>query len=102
MIQKTNAVLLCGGPADGQWRVIEGNTLEIFVQEPVRWATSVLDTVIPEPRRIEYRVVPVQVLSRRLLVGVVVDAAYLAGDDSAILKAVLQRDVAQHLGASRG
>jgi hypothetical protein len=84
-------VLMCGGPADGRW---------VAVQDASRdWECVTVDADGTTTHR--YSIVPIMIVSRKMYVGVVVDAAYLSNDDGAILRAVLQRDVAQYLGAYR-
>lgn len=98
----TKTVLMCGGPADGRWVAVEDHTRD-WECVTADWTGSD-DPSVPVADGFtthRYNIVPIQVLSRKLWVGVIVDAAYLANDDRAILKAVLQRDVADHLGAFR-
>ena len=91
-------VLMCGGPADGRWVIVEDVRdwyciipSRILVHDP-------LDPVSTMPERVRYRIQPTMILGHELWVGVAVDEAY---DDRAIMKAILQRDVAERLGAYR-
>lgn len=94
-------VLMCGGPADGTWMVQPHMEREIrvIVRKPVRVVSPeelAAESILPE--MVLYRVMPVAILGHDLWVAVAVEQAY---DDRAVLRAILQRDVAQHLGAYR-
>ena len=94
-------VLMCGGPADGRWVTFEPDVRDWYVYETSHMRVTVGVPVDPEgplPRKIRYRIQPCMILGHELWVGVAVDEAY---DDLAVMKAILQRDVAQHLGAYR-
>jgi hypothetical protein len=99
----SKGVLMCGGPANGRWVTVEDQTQTWEISVP-DWTEST-DPTVPLAatfHREKYNIVPVVILSRRMWVGVFVDDRYLAGGgDEVILKAVLQRDVAEHLGAYR-
>lgn len=91
---------MCGGPAHGTWRVLEPweKTVDVLAPVQIRWTPEPVDPNSPALKRITYRIMPLVILGHELFVGVATDEAY---DDCAILKAVLQRDVAQHLGVYR-
>jgi hypothetical protein len=87
-------VLCCGGPLVGTWRVEQAHEFHVPVTPRiVDWKNidpeGILKTVI-------YRLVPCMILGHELWVAVAVDEAY---DDRAVLRAILQRDVATYLGA---
>lgn len=96
----SRTVLMCGGPADGRWVTVEspGRDWECSTLPRVQWTPEVIDTNVPEPHRTLYRIMPLAILGHQMWVGVALDDAY---DDRAIMKAVLNRDVAAHLGAYR-
>ena len=71
---------------------------EVVTMPRIVWASSPADTEIPVPKRVRYRIMPLVILGYDLWVGVAVDELY---DDRAIMKTVLNRDVAAHLGAYR-
>ena len=98
--ETSRTVLMCGGPADGRWVAVEGDTRDwnCLVSKPVRWTPGLEDTDIPLPKQVCYRIMPLSILGHDMWVGVAVDEAY---DDRSIMKAVLNRDVAAHLGAYR-
>lgn len=93
-------VLMCGGPADGRWVVVEHGARRwevITPSEPVRLNQGPSDSVTTA-NRVQYYLRPIMILGHELWVGVAVDEAY---DDRAVIRAILQRDVAAHLGAYR-
>lgn len=97
MTSRSKRVLMCGGPANGTWRVVEHWEREIHVvvpPGPIR-ATEELEPSTPELPRAIYRIMPMNVLGHQMYVAVAIEEHY---DDRAILRNLLQRDVAQHLG----
>jgi hypothetical protein len=93
---------MCGGPADGRWVVVQDGTRD-WECLTANWTGST-DPAVPAADSMtshRYSIVPVHLMGRKMYAGVIVDAAYLSNDDSAILRTLLQRDVAQHLGAYR-
>lgn len=95
-------VLMCGGPADGRWVVVEHGARDWdAVRMPrgqERWIPGPIDPQGPMPERVRYRIQPIMILGHELWIGVAIDEAY---DDRAVIRAILQRDVAAHLGAYR-
>jgi hypothetical protein len=96
----SEAVLMCGGPADGRWVVVEDSSKdwECVTMDRIQWAPNPIDTVIPEQVRTRYRIYKEEIFYEALWVGVPVGTP---DDRRAIMRTVLQRDVAQHLGAYR-
>lgn len=97
----SRTVLMCGGPADGTWMVQPEGAREIrvVVRKPVRVVPQ--EEILAEgplPEMVLYRVMPCMILGHELWVAVAVEEAY---DDRAVMRAVLQRDVATQLGAFR-
>lgn len=95
-------VLMCGGPADGRWVDVQPVTRE-WECVTANWTGST-DPAVPAADSFtthRYSIVPIVIVSRKMYVGCYVDRAYMANDDSVILRTVLQRDVAEHLGAYR-
>jgi hypothetical protein len=101
MTTESKTVLLCGGPADGRWVVVPGdsrewNVVEIDHPGPVRVADPL---EIPDPVLHTYRLYQEHLFTGTLWIGIrVTDARDYA---NVVMKAVLQRDVAAHLGAYR-
>lgn len=95
-------ILMCGGPADGRWIAVPPgqHTVDVAKPVPVRAVSrkDIMADVVADLERVRYHVVPVQVVGHELWVGVCEDGAY---DDRDVLRALLQRDVAAHLGAYR-
>lgn len=100
---------MCGGPADGRWVAVPpGATYQDVMKPgrpPVRVVSQeqaldegILGDVMADLERVRYRIVPVKVVGHELWIGVCEDEAY---DDRAVLRAILQRDVADRLGAYR-
>lgn len=98
MIMESKTVLMCGGPADGRWVVVEGRTETQRVMTLPRLDFSAPPEAETALTYVDYRIMPLSLLGHQMWIGVAVDEAY---DDRAIMKAVLQRDVAAHLGAYR-
>lgn len=97
---KTRRVLLCGEFMDGQWVDVRADTYTFRAAKPQtldlnQWIESsdVLD--VPMPEVVEYRLEPLPIRIRtaggELWVGV---AGYGPQADEAIMRAILQRDVA--------
>lgn len=97
-------ILMCGGPADGRWVAVEPLATYQDVIKPGHPPVQVVSTeqalsqVQADLERVRYHIVPVKILTHDLWVGVCEDEAY---DDRAVLRAILQRDVADRLGAYR-
>lgn len=96
----SNTILLCGGPGNGRWVVVQdpNKDYEILSQGRINWKPSVADTVIPQPVRTKYRIFREEIFGHGLWVGIPVDEP---DHRRVIMQAVLQRDVAQYLGAFR-
>lgn len=98
----SKTVIMCGGPADGRWVVVPGGDRDWYAIKPFRIDLgSIHDPVEPlgpVPERVRYNIRPIMILGHELWIGVAVDEAY---DDRAVMRAIIQRDVAAHLGAYR-
>lgn len=94
----SNTILLCGGPADGQWRVVQdpSKDFEIMTQGRINWQPDPAETEIPGVVKTTYRIFRETIFGMGLWVAVPRD------EDRprlVIMRTVLQRDVAQHLEA---
>lgn len=91
----SKTILMCGGPAHGCWRVVEDGVWDIRVLVPAKLSFRDTD---PEyaGQEVTYRVQVIPLFGHDLWLGIAVDEAY---DNRSVMRAVLQRDVAQALGA---
>lgn len=86
-------VICCGGPADGTWRVEQAREFRVLAPAKIDFRNTDPEYAGQE---VIYRVTPCMILGHELWVAVAVDEVY---DNRAVLRAILQRDVAKHLGA---
>lgn len=97
----SKTVLMCSGPADGRWVTVEDHVHAWEIAVPV-WTGSLRpeDPLASGFTSHRYQIYREDLFGGTLWVGVPVDELY-DGDRRVIMRAVLQRDVAQHLGAYR-
>ncbi len=95
----SKTVLMCGGPADGWWVVVDDPSRDWEVQSlpKIQWAGD--PTTVSEPRRYRYKIYSQPLLGETMWVGVALSEDI--DPMRVIMRAILQRDVAQHLGAYR-
>lgn len=86
-------ILMCGGPAHGCWRVVEDGVWDIRILAPASPLTADPEYAGQE---VAYRVQVIPLFGHDLWLGIAIDEAY---DNRSVMRAVLQRDVAQALGA---
>ena len=90
-------VLLCGGPADGRWTVVPDHQVIVEVLKSAEiWWTP--DPDVPDITKVRYWIDSCMILGHTLWVGVPDDEPV---GWPVVMRTVLQRDVARHLGAYR-
>lgn len=96
----TYTVLCVGGPLDGQWRTVRDRIFEAAEPPNFTFSTANTDAIIEPFIRHEYRVENLAMLGFASWVAVC-ERQYRssAERDRAVLRAVLQRDVAAQMGA---
>lgn len=99
-------VLMIGGPVDGKWIDVPKSEHSIMIPDPESMKFDLLSFEKDEPPRqikqIRYYVMPVELfLGLTVSVGML-DTVGSRESQEAILKAILQRDVATELGLFNG
>lgn len=101
VVRKTYRALCVGGPLNGKWH--EGNDRVFRTMEPpgpvdlMAYATE--DPMVPEIKFHTYEIVRLHMFGYNLWVAFDMDdTAVLLNRDTAALRAILQRDVAQAMG----
>lgn len=101
----SKTVLLCGGPADGRWVTVPNDqrswNVATLPSAPRVAVVPEPDLSIPVPVVTTYRIFEENFVGRTLWVGVPTEALHGMDWTVVVMKTVLQRDVAQHLGAYR-
>lgn len=106
MPEQFRRVLLCGGHLDGQWVDVPEGANVYWVPEPARPLVLIQeepDLSIPFLDAVEYQLEPMHLTIRSagggpLWIGAI---GYGRDRDEAVLRALLQRDVAQQLLGGR-
>jgi hypothetical protein len=100
VLVSTYNVLCVGGPADGQWKVVEDRTFEVAELPKIEFTTAMTDAMIEPFIRHRYYVDQIAMLDFRLWIAVC-ERQFKGSTErnKAVLRAILQRDVANHLEA---
>jgi len=94
-----HTALCVGGPADGQWKVVEDRIFEVAETPKFTFSTDDTDSVIEPFTRHRYRVDVFSMLGFNVYVAVC-ERQFMdsAEQNRAVLRALLQRDVAAQMG----
>lgn len=96
-MSKAKMVLMVGGPADGRWMVADGPMVIVAEPASLDWSATIVDI-----KQIQYRVMPVSMFGFGLNIAVAErEFSSSQEQNKAILRALLQRDVAEAMGATR-
>ncbi|MFC8490694.1 hypothetical protein ACFUJU_07790 [Streptomyces sp. NPDC057235] len=95
---KSYRVLCVGGPLDGRWRTVYGRSFDVAVPPKMAISAAMTDAVIEPFERVRYDVEVIGLFSHTLHV------AFSGGQfqdswerEKAAMRAVLRRDVVNHL-----
>jgi hypothetical protein len=96
-VSKAKTVLMVGGPADGRWMVADGPMVIVVEPMSLDWSTTTVDI-----KQVQYFVMPIAMFGFSLNVAVAErDFSSSQEQNKAILRALLQRDVAEAMGATQ-
>ncbi len=87
-------VLCCGGSLDGQWRELGDGIQDFRIPKPAKFDWMSNQKVEVDDSYDEYRVVDIQILGFGMKVAML---RGVADEGMAVLKALVQRDVFEHL-----
>lgn len=95
----TYAALCVGGPLDGRWKVVHDRTFEVAKPLKLSFTTEDMDAVIEPFERYRYYVENFVMLGSAAWVAIC-EREFMGSDErnKAILRALLQRDVAAQMG----
>jgi hypothetical protein len=100
--RKATQVLMIGGPVDGKWMMAEGPYIMVAEPSPLVWTDGPGDLSMPEFVQRRYYVETFAMLGFQLPVAIC-EREFIGGAerDRAVLRALLQRDVAAAMGVLR-
>jgi hypothetical protein len=95
----TYTALCVGGPLDGQWRTVEDRTFEVAELPKLTFSTENTDAVIEPFARHRYHVDSIAMFGFHTYVAVC-EKQFMGSSErnKAVLRALLQRDVAAQMG----
>lgn len=93
-------VLFCGGSRDGRWHDVgmEVKTIEVDIPPEQRYDWNGPVKVEHESKREQYRIWEITLLGYHMRVAALANRSYESQD---VLRALVQRDVADHLTKGR-
>jgi hypothetical protein len=100
VLVNTYTVLCVGGPLGGQWKLVYERTFEAAEPPKIAFTTAMTDAVNEPFKRYRYDVEAIALFGSKMYVAVCHgEFIHSAEREKAIMRAVLQRDVANHLEA---